>query len=666
MTNVAPKSWPLASEIVSTDSLLVNDGEDGSTPGAGNPRRLLVSTLTSFLATATLAAGTLTASAPMVLSQTWNEGSTTFVGASVDITDTASAADSLVQRWRVDGSNVMAIDKSGNLLVSSGVGFGTSTSNQLRFVTNNFRAIFSSFAFFEASATDDAALVRNSGAFAWSSSNDASGSPDTRLHRDGAGIVNLRNGANAQELRVTGTYTDGSNYEWLSITPAGITVETAGTGTDNIDLTLTAAGTGSIVLGSNVEVASGWVLDCGAIRFLTLETSGQDTFVVGSTSTDIDFIVYGSSSDTIFRTTAGEMSVTVGGILTQTAILDAATGDEAAFTLNYTTNKATSGNDTGLLISMTDTASPGTSKPLDVQVGGSSVFSIQPTNSGSLHLGPNTSSRIYTGYTGFQWIFQAHTSNLLGINAGFGVQMLSTMPLAWGGTIGSSGGDLTLYRDAADTLALRRSTNAQTFNIYNTYTDASNYERLAITGSAITVETAGTGTDNIDLTLTSAGVGDVVLAAGASTLTVDGSTSGQHNWTSDGSFPTWYFNRGATGVQGLIALSSSEVGMGSYSAHDLSLRRGNSTKLTLGASTLTVADAYNIVLNGTTGTKIGTATSQKLGFWNATPVVQPTTGIAEASFVENAGGTAVNVDSTFGGYTLQQVTQALQTVGILA
>jgi len=39
---------------------------------------------------------------------------------------------------------------------------------------------------------------------------------------------------------------------------------------------------------------------------------------------------------------------------------------------------------------------------------------------------------------------------------------------------------------------------------------------------------------------------------------------------------------------------------------------------------LTISDGQNIVLNTTTGTKIGTATSQKLGFYNATPVVQPT------------------------------------------
>jgi hypothetical protein len=82
--------------------------------------------------------------------------------------------------------------------------------------------------------------------------------------------------------------------------------------------------------------------------------------------------------------------------------------------------------------------------------------------------------------------------------------------------------------------------------------------------------------------------------------------------------------------------------------------------------TLTLGDAKDIVVGSTTGTKIGTATTQKIGFYNATPIVRPGTGVAEAAFVENAGGTAVNDDSTFGGYTIRQVVQALQNLGLLA
>ena len=65
-------------------------------------------------------------------------------------------------------------------------------------------------------------------------------------------------------------------------------------------------------------------------------------------------------------------------------------------------------------------------------------------------------------------------------------------------TIGN-GVDAVLTADAANTLALRNSTNAQQFNVYSTYTDASNYERLQFrataTASYIETTSAGTGVD---------------------------------------------------------------------------------------------------------------------------------------------------------------------------
>lgn len=76
-------------------------------------------------------------------------------------------------------------------------------------------------------------------------------------------------------------------------------------------------------------------------------------------------------------------------------------------------------------------------------------------------------------------------------------------------------------------------------------------------------------------------------------------------------------------------------------------------------------DGVNIIFDTTTGTKIGTATSQKLSFWNASPIVQPTTAVAEATFVANAG-TAVNDASTFDGYTIKQFVKALRNTGLLA
>jgi hypothetical protein len=55
---------------------------------------------------------------------------------------------------------------------------------------------------------------------------------------------------------------------------------------------------------------------------------------------------------------------------------------------------------------------------------------------------------------------------------------------------------------------------------------------------------------------------------------------------------------------------------------------------------LAVADGKNISLGASTGTKIGTATTQKLGFYNSTPIVQPTgNAIAALTALGLLGGT---------------------------
>ena len=63
-----------------------------------------------------------------------------------------------------------------------------------------------------------------------------------------------------------------------------------------------------------------------------------------------------------------------------------------------------------------------------------------------------------------------------------------------------------VYSDAANVLAQRNSTSAQTFNIYNTYTDASNYERVALTWSSnvayLRAQNAGTGSARIFVPVT--------------------------------------------------------------------------------------------------------------------------------------------------------------------
>ena len=54
---------------------------------------------------------------------------------------------------------------------------------------------------------------------------------------------------------------------------------------------------------------------------------------------------------------------------------------------------------------------------------------------------------------------------------------------------------------------------------------------------------------------------------------------------------------------------------------------------------ITMGDAKNIATNATTGTKIGTATTQKIGFWNAAPVAQ------QAHIADPSGGATVDAEA---------------------
>lgn len=86
-----------------------------------------------------------------------------------------------------------------------------------------------------------------------------------------------------------------------------------------------------------------------------------------------------------------------------------------------------------------------------------------------------------------------------------------------------------------------------------------------------------------------------------------------------------------------------------------------------------LVDAVNIEIDTTTGSKIATGTTQKLGFWNATPVVQPaSTGTTTAGYTQNASANAVVAESTFTGntgataYTISDIVKNLKNAGLLA
>jgi len=97
------------------------------------------------------------------------------------------------------------------------------------------------------------------------------------------------------------------------------------------------------------------------------------------------------------------------------------------------------------------------------------------------------------------YIYASNFGNaLVSFNNGSALSMRSDYGLAWSGTLSAAASpDLFLFRGAANTLYQRNGTNAQTFLLANTYTDASNYERgvFGFTSNVLRIgtENAGTG-----------------------------------------------------------------------------------------------------------------------------------------------------------------------------
>jgi hypothetical protein len=90
------------------------------------------------------------------------------------------------------------------------------------------------------------------------------------------------------------------------------------------------------------------------------------------------------------------------------------------------------------------------------------------------------------------------------------------------------------------------------------------------------------------------------------------------------------------------------------------------------SSDLTLGSGDNIVLSTTNGTKIGTATNQLLGFYNKTPITQPSsTGVTTNGFTTGSVSN-VHANSTFTGgigtnaYTISDVVAHLKSLGLLA
>jgi hypothetical protein len=136
---------------------------------------------------------------------------------------------------------------------------------------------------------------------------------------------------------------------------------------------------------------------------------------------------------------------------------------------------------------------------------------------------------------------------------------------------------------------------------------------------------------------------NVVVPLSGWQLVLSKGTAARSPTTNDKKYPlgSMWVNTGNNTVWSLTSISG---GSATWTELDNSGGTGTFTTLTV-TTALNMSDGANMVFGTTTGTQIGTAASQKLGFYGKTPVIQQTQGALTNSVT--AGG----VTGTIANYT---------------
>lgn len=135
---------------------------------------------------------------------------------------------------------------------------------------------------------------------------------------------------------------------------------------------------------------------------------------------------------------------------------------------------------TGIKYNVTDAASSASSLLMDLQVNGVSRFRIR--KDGLVYA---SSYYFDAGCTllnlGVGIMVAYGNDNIAAFNTNEGIKVNTAKYIGFSsGNPVNTSLDVILARDAANTLAQRNATNPQTFNLYNTYTSGSSYERLKL------------------------------------------------------------------------------------------------------------------------------------------------------------------------------------------
>jgi hypothetical protein len=405
------------------------------------------------------------------------------------------------------------------------------------------------------------------------------------------------------------------------------------------------------------------------------------------------------SGTTMTVTSVASGTIRVGMILTSAGTITSGTtitalgtgsGGTGTYTVSASQTRA-SATITGAVpfsaaeINITNTASAGnsgatpTSRFLDINLGGTTIFSVRRTSA------VNTAC-FSTSFTAGSSLSALRVE----INSS-GITLGSATPITWrnnaDATLGAA--SVQLLRDGADdVLALQRTTNAQEFRIYNTYTSATNHERGFLKWSSnvfqIGTEKGSGGGTARALEFQTDGTTRMSVATNGNILIGTGTANGFYQRTSNAvTFVTANVEVNASGLQ---VANTIEFGSGLGANIDTTLARDAANILAMRRSTNaqafrlynTVSGTGNVNFDrvnfrwasnefiidaeaGGTGTlrgiKIGSATSSLLGFYGATPVDRP------ATVTDPTGGGTIDAEART---AINDIIDRLQELGLIA
>ena len=257
--------------------------------------------------------GTITTSSPaFTLAQTWNGSGVSFTALRVNVTDTASSSASYLFDLQVGGATKFRIGKGGVHYLGGHFNLGGSAlecySSEATALARN---VSSRVVFFGQESSVGMAMASGYG-ISWSSNAAGSGdcflNRDTFILRDAAGTLAQRDGTNAQEKRLYGTYTSTTNYQRMTVKSVKQTISALSGASQTT--TGTFIPDGAVVVGVTTRVAT---LLTGATGYTIGDGTDADRWG------DITGTAVGTTSDNRDWTAGTIECFTAGGNITLTA-----------------------------------------------------------------------------------------------------------------------------------------------------------------------------------------------------------------------------------------------------------------------------------------------------------------------------------------------------------